>query len=175
MTARLAAFTVVIALLWACGSDEAAPAEAGVSLDVIDDALAAVDADVPGRQQYFEVTANAQLVRLFVADEQRSQVTTYLYVDGQVTVSGEPEPATGFTFAASNLSYDPDTMLDDVGKELPDAVVEEFSIVGTEGGAPRYAAFVRSERGGRLDVVLSAAGEVLEVGPAAELPVPATS
>jgi hypothetical protein len=114
-----------------------------------------------------DVAANAQNVRLFVKVEGRDRVRSYLYVRGEVVPSGRAQPADGFTFAAGDVHLEPDVMLDSVAEAAPDATVEEFSIVGTQEGRPRYAAFARSERGGVIDVVLAEDGTVLDVAPGA--------
>ena len=162
--------------LAACGGDgetdrnEPTPVVISVPEAAVADvaaAMEAVDEELGGAQQYFEVTANAQNVRLFVKVEGRDRVRSYLFVRGEVVPSGRAQPADGFTFAAGDVDLEPDVMLDAVAEAAPDATIEEFSIVGTQEGPPRYAAFARSERGGVIDVVLAEDGTVLEVAPGA--------
>ena len=125
-----------------------------------------MEAELGGPQEYFEVTAEPQAVKVFVALEDASKVAGYVYVEGELAPPGPSEPAEGSTFAASAIDFDPDTVLDQVVDEVPDATITTFSIIGAGAGSVHYGAFAESERGGRLDITLAADGEVLGVGPA---------
>ncbi len=90
----------------------------------------AVEAELGGPQQFFEINATPQLVNLFVAVDGATQVAPYVYVGGELAPAADPAGADGPTFGADALSFDPDTVLDAVAADLPDADVELFSIAG---------------------------------------------
>ena len=62
------------------------------------------------------------------------------------------------------MTFDPDTVLSQVGHDLPDATIDLFLI---EGGAERdpcsYTAIVTSSQGGQLEIVVGPDGTVQSV------------
>ena len=128
-------------------------------------AIEALEAELGAGQQYFEVTANQQVVNLFVAVDEATAAVPYVYLDGDVQ---PPAPAltgaSGFTFGADAVDFE-DSILDAVTEELPDSTVEAFSIEGGEGGIVRYVIAMLSPEGGRLDVTVGPDGTVLAVDP----------
>jgi hypothetical protein len=146
----------------ACGGH---PAPERPELEQIRPAIAAVERKLGGPQQYFEINVTPQLVNLFVADEATSTVTPYVYVGGALAESAAPAGASGNTFAASALTFDPATILDQVGARLPDSDIVLFTIAGGPGGAVQYTAGVQSKQGGTLAVTLAPDGSVQSVVP----------
>jgi hypothetical protein len=146
----------------ACGGDKE---QARPVLDQIGPAIAALERKLGGPQQYFEINATPQLVNLFVADAAKTKVTPYVYVGGAVAESAPPADATGNTFGASAVTFDPKTILDHVVDRLPDSDVVLFTIAGGPGGAVQYTAGVKSPKGGTLEVTLGADGSVQSVVP----------
>jgi hypothetical protein len=146
-----------------CGGDDGGP-ERPVLAEIAP-AIAAVEAKLGGPQQYFEINATAQVVNLFVADAAKTSVTAYVYVGDSLAQVGEPAGAQGNTFAASAITFDPGTVLDQVGDELPDSDIALFTIAGGPGGAVQYTASVQSKEGGTLEVTLGPDGAVLSVDP----------
>ena len=144
----------------ACGGDDDDEAVRPVVADIVP-AVAAVEAERGGAQEYFEINATPQLVNLFVADG--DQVVPYVYVGGELAPPAPPQPADGPTFDAGAVTFDPDTILDGVTDELPDSDVVLFTIIGGPGGAVQYGAAVRSAAGGIIDVTLAADGTVQSV------------
>ena len=157
----LAALLIAVA---ACGADGAAEPVRPL-LDEIAPAIDAVEAELGGPQQFFEINATPQVVNLFVAIDGATRVVPYVYVGGALGPPAEAAPAEGATFTADAVRFDPATILDGVTGELPDADVVLFSIVGGPGGAVQYAATVRSDAGGTLEVVLGPDGAVQSVDP----------
>lgn len=159
-------FVVAALVGTACGgSDDAAVRPA---LDQIAPAIAAVDAELGGPQQYFEVNATPQLVNLFVSSTNAigaTIMTPYVYVGDELAPAGESTPADGATFVATAATFDADTVLDQVGEELPDSDIPLFTIVGGPGGAVQFSADVQSERGGTMTVVIGPDGAVQSVDP----------
>jgi hypothetical protein len=165
--AGAAAGVIGLAVVGACGGGGD---DADALRPVIEDvapAIAAVEAERGGPQRYFEVNATPQFVNLFVAGADGSDVTVYLYRDGELEPPTPPAPATGATFAAAAAGFDPDTILDQLSEDLPGSDVVVFAITAGAGGEPQFSASVQSDRGGVLDVTLAPDGTVLAVEPRA--------
>lgn len=129
-------------------------------VDQIETAIAALEAQFMGPQQYFEINATAQLVNLFVALDDATNVQPWLYLDGELT-SDDSAPAQGGVFRATDLDFDPATILAQLQIELPDATIESFYIHGDGQGAVQYGALLTTSLGGALDVQLSSDGKIL--------------
>jgi hypothetical protein len=157
-----AALVVAVAVLAGCGGGDDDAAVRPV-VDQIAPAVAAVEAELDGPQQYFEINATPQVVNLFVAGADGVAVTPYVYVGGELAPAGLPSTAEGNTFAASALTFDPDTIFDHVDEDLPDPDIVLFSVIGGPGGAVQYGAGVQSAEGGMLDIVLAPDGTVQSV------------
>lgn len=159
------ALAAVLTLTAACGGDDEGGAGAvRPVLDQIEPAMAAVDAERGGPQQYYEVNATPQFVNLFVA-EGTDQVQAYLYVDGELQPPTPPQDATGLTFGADAVAFDPDELLSGVDEELPGSDITVLALAAGADGRVQYIATLESERGGVLDVTLDADGTVLSVDP----------
>ncbi len=128
-------------------------------------AVEAVEAELGGPQQYFEVNATPQVVNVFVASDDATGVTSFVYVGDELAPAGAPRSAQGATFGADALTFDADHILDELTTELPDSDVVLFTVVGGPGGAVQHAASVQSSEGGVLDVTLAADGTVQSVDP----------
>lgn len=155
----------VAAALTGCGGDDAADEPVRPVLDQIAPAMAAVDAEMGGPQQYFEVNATPLGVNLFVATEGATQSVGYIYVGAELGSPGAAEPATGGTFTAGDVTFDPATILDGVTKDLPDSDVVRFAIAGDSNGAVQFTVDVQSDEGGTLQVTLAEDGSVVSVDP----------
>jgi hypothetical protein len=157
-----------MAVVGACGGDgDDAGAALRPVIEEVAPAIAAVEAERGGPQRYFEVNATPQFVNLFVAGADGSDVTVYLYRDGELEPPTPPAPATGATFDAAAAGFDPDTILDQLTDDLPESDVVVFAITADAGGEPQFSASVQSDRGGVLDVTLAPDGTVLAVEPRA--------
>jgi len=133
-------------------------------VDLVPVAVAALERQLGGVQQYFEINATPRLVNLFVALNNATVVQPWLYLDGQLT-SQEGTPASGGTFEAAQLSFEPATVLDKVRSELPDATLQSFVVIGDGQGNVQYSVLVSSARGGGLEVVVGPDGSVKSVDP----------
>jgi hypothetical protein len=162
MRLRVAAVVAAAIVLAACGGDNE-PERPVVGQ--IRPAIAALERKLGGPQQYFEINATPQLVNLFVADSAKTTVTPYVYVGGAVAESAAPAGASGNTFAASAVTFDPRTILDHVVDRLPDSDIVLFTIAGGPNGAVQYTAGVKSKQGGTLAVTLGPDGTVQAVVP----------
>jgi hypothetical protein len=140
-------------------SDADLPAVARIS-----EAIAALEAQLGGPQQYFEVNATARLVNLFVALNGASVAQAWVYVDGKLT-SKEGQAASGGTFATGDLDLRPDTVLSKVRDQIPEAILETFYVHGDGKGNVEYGVLTSAQCGGGLDVVVGADGSVKSVDP----------
>lgn len=170
---------LTVAVLGACSDDSAAPTDTGAVpatvaaqasaeelplLDQIAPSIAALEGQLGGPQDYFEINATSRLVNLFVALNNATVAQPWLYLGGALT-STEGQPASGGTFAAPSVDFDPDVILTRVLAELPGISIQSFYIQGDGQGSVLYGVLVTSDKGGALDVVLGADGSVKSVDP----------
>jgi hypothetical protein len=155
-----------VGVLGGCGDgDEDAPAVRPLVAEIAP-AITAVENELGGPQEFFEINTTPQLVNVIVATDGGSRATAFLYLDGDLQPPAPPEAASGETFRAADLDIDPDTIFTGIADELGEPTIVQFVIVGGPGDAVQYSAFVTSEEGGVLDVLLSPDGAVLGVDPA---------
>lgn len=128
-------------------------------------AVAALEAEMGGPQEYFEINATAQLINLFVALNDGAVVQPWLYVDGTLTSSEGMDVESGGTFTGDLLDFDPDAIFTKLETEVPGATIETFYIHGDGQGNVLYGALVTSARGGGLEVILGPDGSVKSVDP----------
>jgi hypothetical protein len=127
-------------------------------------AIDALEAELGGRQQFFEVNATARVVNLFVALDDASLAQAWLWVDGELS-SREPQGASGGTFIADELDFVPTEVLTKVRDEVPDAILESFYVNGDGKGNLQYGVLTSAQCGGGLDVVVAPDGAVKSVDP----------
>jgi hypothetical protein len=133
-------------------------------VDLIDDAVAALEAKLGGPQQFFEINATPKLVNLIVSLNDDKVAQPWVYFDGELS-STEGAEASGFSFAASALDFDPDKVLSKLEAELPESSPDLFFVEGGKGGIVRYSVAVTSRQGGQLIVVVGPDGTVRSVDP----------
>jgi len=139
-------------------------AEVSPLLGEIAPAIAALETQLGGPQEFFEINATARLVNLFVALNNGVVAQPWLYLGGTLT-STEGQPASGGTFSSSAVDFDPEVILSTVLSELPGISIESFYIHGDGEGNVLYGVLATSDKGGGLDVVLGADGSVKSVDP----------
>jgi hypothetical protein len=134
-----------------------------LAVDQIAAAVAAVEAELGGPQEYFEINATPALVNLFVADTASGSVTPYAYASGGLTSEASIAGAAGATFVAAAIQIDPQRVLSCVASQLPDSVPDVFFVEGGAGGAVKYTVLTSNDLGGQLVIEVSATGLVIGV------------
>jgi len=148
-------------------AEMSAPLPGAATLPLVDQigpAIEALETELGGPQQYFEINATSQLVNLFVALNDGAVVQAWVYLDGELS-STEGQPADGGTFAAADLDFDPALVLGKIADELPGSTLGSFYVNGDGAGNVKYGLLVTSDKGGGLDVTVGADGSVLSVDP----------
>lgn len=130
----------------------------------ISEAIAALERQLGAPQQYFEVNATARVVNLFVALNNGTLAQAWLYLDGELT-SQEAQPASGGTFAATDVAFQADRVLANIRAEVPEAVLESFYVHGDGKGNVQYGVLASALCGGGLDIVVGGDGAVKSVDP----------
>ncbi len=143
----------------ACGSDDSS---SGPVVDQIDEAISAVEQHYGSPQEYFELSASLEEVNVIVAvDGATAAEQGSFSVDGGLSVPEPVGPASGSTFVAEAVTFDPDSIFDQLRDELDDPVIVDFAIRGTSAGSVIYDATIASESGGVLLVLLGPGGQIL--------------
>lgn len=133
-------------------------------IDQIVPAISALEAELGGPQEFFEINATTQLINLFVSLNNGAIAQPWLYLEGTLT-STEGVAAGGGTFPSSAVDFDPELILSKVLTELPGILIESFYIHGDGQGNILYGVLAVSDKGGGLDVVLGADGSIKSVDP----------
>lgn len=159
---RFAAAAVATALLISCGDDDGDDVTTAPVADQIAAALAAVDAHYGSPQEFFEASADLEGVGVIVAVDDATAAERLRFEDGELSDPEVLGEASGATFSADEVRFDPDVIFDGLRDELDDPVIVDFAVQGSEAGAV-YDATVASDNGGVLMVLLGPTGEVLAV------------
>lgn len=138
---------------------ECAPATPELRVDQVMDAIAAVEAERGGPQEYFEVNATSLLVNLFVADTAAGTAVPYVYVGGALTHE-DGTPAQGGTFRAADLVFDPQRVTSCVRDQLPGSSIDQFVVNGNGQGAVQLSVVTTSSQGGQLVITVNGDGLV---------------
>jgi hypothetical protein len=160
-TAIVGALALVLA---ACGGSSDESESPGPVVELIPDAIAAVEDHYGAPQEYFEISAGLDAVGFVVAVDGATMAEQGSYgADGGFTA---PEPvgeASGETFTADQIAVDPDRIFVPLRDELDDPVIVDLAIQGGPNDTVLYDATIASEGGGVLLVLLGPDGTILGV------------
>lgn len=160
--AARAATIPALVLIGACSSsgDATAPPEAQPRVDWIDETVDAI-ADARGEEPaYVEISATLEHVDAIVRDGDGDAAVLYRY-DGTTLVGpDEPRDDARSTFAADEVTLDPDRIFDGIREELSDPAIIDLA-VRKEGEALIIDATVAGDQGGVLLVLLGPEGQVV--------------
>ncbi len=148
-----------------CDPQGTAQAEADLpAVGDIEQAVADLEAELGGPQEYFEINATARLVNLWVSLNDGTVAQPWLWANGELS-SEDGDTASGGTFVADDLDFDPDTVLTKVRDEVPDSILETFYVHGDGDGNVQYSVLTSALCGGGLDVIVGPEGDVRSVDP----------
>ena len=149
-------------LLAACGGSDDGSETSGPVVDLIPEAIGAIEEHYGAPQEYFEISAGLDAIGFVVAVDGATLAEQGSYdADGGLTV---PEPvgeASGETFEADEIEFDPDRIFVQLRDELDDPVIVDLAIQGGPNDTIVYDATVASEGGGVLLVLLGPDGAIL--------------
>ncbi len=148
-----------------CDPEGSVQAEADLpAVADIEQAVADLEAELGGVQEYFEINATARLVNLWVSLNDGDIAQPWLWTDGSLS-SDDGDEASGGTFVAADLDFDPDVVLTKVRSEVPDSILETFYVHGDGTGNVQYSVLASALCGGGLDVIVGPEGDVRSVDP----------
>ena len=162
----VAAIAVSVTTLGACSSESP---EKSLAIDLIDDAISAVDDRFGGLSGFYEINATSDGVNLFVStmiDETTPGVVQARYTSEEgLVVADEPVPSEGPVFDKDAVDFDPDSIIEAARAQLSTALPRVFIITATagvgNGSGVSYRLVMESQRGGRLVVFLGRDGTIL--------------
>lgn len=160
-TAIVGALALVLA---ACGGSRDGSESPGPVVELIPDAIAAVEDHYGAPQQYFEISAGLDAVGFVVAVDGATLAEQGSYgADGAFIVPESVGEASGETFTADQIDVDPDRIFVPLRDELDDPVIVDLAIQGGPNDTVVYDATIASEGGGVLLVLLGPDGTILGV------------
>lgn len=146
----------------ACGGSGEESSTPGPVVDLVPDAIAAVEEHYGAPQEFFEVSADLDAVGFVVAVDGATMAEQGAYLSDGEFVAPEPVgEASGETFTADEIDFDPDLIFEQLREELDDPVIVDFAIQGGPNDTVVYDASIASEGGGVLLVLLGPTGAIL--------------
>ena len=166
----------LIIVLSACGSEQPNVKDSSLRLDLIEQAMDAVDTGVGDDQAYFEINVTDSVVNLFLATDLDGQPNPDGLPDAMVQYIFTPQDgledvapalaANGPTFTRSAVSFSVEKVLLKVVSALPNSTATMFVIagVGTASGSTGvadYRVLMNSSQGGEMSVLVTKDGEII--------------
>jgi hypothetical protein len=148
----------------------AAPGLESLSLDLLAPAVAAVEADRGGPQQYTEINVQPGFVNLFVALDDGTELAYVFKETGlEVPTEATPQPEGIAAYGLDGIDVSAVSGFDEMLQfELPNSSLGQLSLLALPNqGVMWNAAVVSIQGGGILDVLISANGEIVDVTPRA--------
>jgi hypothetical protein len=176
MTARGWVVALALVIIAACSGDDpagdTAPSDSGpppvlgvpdeLRVDLVEPAIAALEDELSGAQQYFEINVRGPIVNLFVANADATTVTPWAYQDGSLSsVAGSA--AQGATFAGDAVEFDAERILSEVRAQLPSATLQALEIIGGPSGSVRYTVVLVGSAGGQILAEVAPDGTIIGV------------
>lgn len=156
----------VVALLGCASSDDEA-----LALDLISDAIDAVDDHFSADVNFYEINATSDGVNLFVsvpAPDGIPRVVQARYTTSrELVVAEEAVESQGTVFSGRDVDFDPATILDQAVDQLTSSQPLVFIMTAPSGEdvdsavGVTYRVVMESRRGGRLVVLLDSDGSIL--------------
>lgn len=142
------------------------PESEGLEVDLVDDAIRAVDEFYSQDSAFYEINATSDGVNLFVSTTMDGSVPAVVQArftssDGLV-VADEALPSDGPTFQGSAVDFDSSSVLDAAVSQLSSSTPRVFIITSSsDSSSILYRLVMESQRGGKLAVLLTADGTIL--------------
>ena len=137
-----------------------------LAVDLIDDAIRAVDEFYSQETAFYEINATSDGVNLFVSTTIDGSVPGVVQArftagDGLV-VADEALPSDGPTFLGSAVDFDASSVLDAAVAQLSSSTPRVFIVTSSsDSDSILYRLVMESQRGGRLAVLLTGEGTIL--------------
>ena len=139
--------------------------EAPLRIELIADAVQALETLLGGPQRFFEVNATPTLVNLFVATNGATEAVAYVFAGGGLSAPAPPESAKlgAPTFGATDITFNVERVLAPVVMALPQSQYRVFSVVGVVGGGVSYLINILSAEGGEMQIPVTGDGVITGV------------
>ena len=176
MRFRVAALSVALLFaVAACGNETSKQTELLLRVDLIDDAVKAVEAwndeqslsliDAGEDElEYFEINATPTLVNVYVAASNATKAVAFIYRDGKLEEPAQPETASGSTVVWSDVDPDIDnaSVYEKVVAALPESSVSRFVIArDAEFDRLTYRVVMVSDLGGEFAAYVEPSGKII--------------
>ena len=175
---RFRVVTLSLAMLLgaaSCGDEDAKQTELLLRVDLIDDAIKAVEAwndeqpssiiDVGEEElEYFEINATPSLVNIYVAASNATKAIAFIYRDGKLEDPAQPETASGSTVVWSDVDSDIGnaSVYEKVVAALPESTVSRFVIArDAEFDQLTYRVVMVSDLGGEFAAYVEPSGKII--------------
>lgn len=142
-----------------------AAGEAPLRIELIGEAVQALQAQLGAPQRFLEVNATPTLVNLFVATAEGAAAVAYVFAGGVLSAPAPPEDVKpgAPTFGASDIAFDVERVIARLVVALPLSQYRVFSIVGKAGGGVSYLINILSSEGGEMQIPVTGDGVIIGV------------
>lgn len=170
-----AAFCAVVAIATSCGGESESTEKFLVRVDLISDAVAAVEkwnAEQPtslievgeSELSYFEINATPELVNIYVATDEATSAVGFVYDEDGLSEPVSPRDASGSTVKWSEIDKDiaKTAVYERVVESLPNSRLSRF-VIGRDPdfGQLTYRVIMISASGGELAAYVEPSGKII--------------
>jgi len=137
------------------------------SVELLEPAVAAVEAERGGPQEYTEINVQLDLVNLFVALDDGTELAYVFREDGlELPTEPQAQPEGAEPFTLDEIPLDAVTTFDDLlAAEVPDSALVALTLAPRPETGLAWTATLLSPKGGVLDVLISPNGTILGAAP----------